>query len=96
MFFLEPSEDLWWVAAEKELSFVNKIRADLLLQRGADLSYEIAGTTPFKMTLRQRNYEMLSLMAQYVSDAEKQYALTYAETEGDAELLIFLRSNFDY
>lgn len=96
MFVSDPDEDLWYIAAERDLSFVNKIKVHFLLKRGADLSYEVGGTTPFGNALQQRNYELLSLMSEYVSDSEKQYALRFAETEGDAELLIFLRSNFEY
>ncbi|RTE86460.1 MULTISPECIES: hypothetical protein [Gammaproteobacteria] len=95
-FLFEPDEELWFVVAKRELSFADKIRAELLLNYGADSSFEIARETAFEISLRERGYEMLTLMSDYVSDVEKQHALRFAKSEGDAELLIFLRLNYDY
>ncbi|MAD76253.1 MAG: hypothetical protein CML20_15945 [Rheinheimera sp.] len=95
-FIFQPDKDLWYVSARTNTTALSRARINILLWRGADLSYQPGNKiSTLGVALTRKNEWILKRFAQYATDAERKYVINYAIQSSDVEFIEFVNANFN-
>lgn len=94
MFVFEPDKDLWFSTARSDDSMFNRARINVLLWRGADLTFTHASSSTLDLALQEKDKWLLDKFADYATEEERQYAVNFAVTTGDEKFIAFVRETF--
>lgn len=97
-FMFKPDYDLWFSSASisdsAEVSIFYRVRINILLWRGVDLSYKVGSSSALDVALYRKHKWLLDRFADYATEEERQYAVDFAVNTGDEAFINFVSQTF--